>query len=246
MNSTGIDAIILAAGRGSRLGKLGQKIPKGFVEIGGTTLIERSVADLRNAGVKTITIVIGYRRKHYVDRFGASSDIRLVVNEKYNETGSFESLRLGMAGTAPSSLVLESDIIYESKALMALLSAQEEAVVLASGFTNSGDEVWVTAEDRVLTNLSKHYPKNGAGLVGEFVGISRINSTFKCQLENLHAVAKENWPVEDYERAFVEVGKKTPLHVTLLENLLWGEVDTVKQTRRVETLFATKERAQNE
>src|SRR5437899_3286230 len=54
-------AIILAAGRGKRLGPLGDGRPKCLVELSGKPLIERQVAALRGGGVSEIGIVRGYR-----------------------------------------------------------------------------------------------------------------------------------------------------------------------------------------
>src|SRR5262249_61394707 len=54
-------AIILAAGRGSRLGPLGDGRPKCLVELSGKPLVERQVAALRGGGVSEIGIVRGYR-----------------------------------------------------------------------------------------------------------------------------------------------------------------------------------------
>ena len=54
-------AIILAAGRGSRLGHLGNDRPKCFVELEGKPLIERQIAALRRGGADEIGVVRGYR-----------------------------------------------------------------------------------------------------------------------------------------------------------------------------------------
>ena len=54
-------AIILAAGRGSRLGHLGDDRPKCFVELDGKPLIEYQMAALRRGGVGEVGIVRGYR-----------------------------------------------------------------------------------------------------------------------------------------------------------------------------------------
>ena len=58
-------ALILAAGRGVRMGPRGQSIPKGFIELGGTTLIARSLALLAAAGIEEATIVTGHLGERY-------------------------------------------------------------------------------------------------------------------------------------------------------------------------------------
>mgnify|MGYP003993207777 FL=1 len=56
-------AIILAAGRGSRMGGLTEELPKCLVQLHGKTLLEWQIAALRRGGVEEIAIVTGYRRK---------------------------------------------------------------------------------------------------------------------------------------------------------------------------------------
>jgi choline kinase len=54
-------ALILAAGRGSRIGTLGDERPKCLIELAGWPLLDRQVAALRRGGVDEIGIVRGYR-----------------------------------------------------------------------------------------------------------------------------------------------------------------------------------------
>ena len=61
------DAIVLAAGVGMRLRSVDDDRPKGLVEIGGETLIGRSIRLLRAAGIERITIVAGYRAESYLE-----------------------------------------------------------------------------------------------------------------------------------------------------------------------------------
>ena len=55
-----LKAIILAGGRGSRLGKLTDSLPKVLMEINGTTIIERQIKILNKIGITDITLVTGY------------------------------------------------------------------------------------------------------------------------------------------------------------------------------------------
>jgi hypothetical protein len=56
-----VQAVILAAGRGSRLGDLTRNHPKPFLPLAGVPLLDRLLASLRSAGVETVTVVTGYR-----------------------------------------------------------------------------------------------------------------------------------------------------------------------------------------
>ena len=56
-------AIILAAGRGRRMGRMTRSLPKCLLKIGGMTLLDRQIHALRGAGIREIGIVTGYRRE---------------------------------------------------------------------------------------------------------------------------------------------------------------------------------------
>ena len=84
-------AIILAAGKGSRLGKYTQGLPKSFLEVNGKKIIAHQIDSLRKIGVKEIIIVTGYKSELFQREFSESEDIKLVCNpfyEKCNVLGS--------------------------------------------------------------------------------------------------------------------------------------------------------------
>lgn len=84
------NAIILAAGTSSRFVPLSYEIPKGLLNVRGEVLIERQINQLRQAGVKDITIVVGYKAEMFqylTSKYG----VFLVYNEdfsRYNNTSS--------------------------------------------------------------------------------------------------------------------------------------------------------------
>jgi len=104
-------AIILAAGRGSRMGHLAADRPKCLVELEGKPLIERQIAALRRGGVDEIGVVRGYRAE-MIDFPGLS----YFANERWAETNMVMSL--AAAGSwLRSGLVIVSyaDIFYRSE-----------------------------------------------------------------------------------------------------------------------------------
>ena len=56
-------AIILAAGRGSRMKELGDQLPKCLIELRGKPLLEYQLQTLRQAGIDEIALVTGYRNE---------------------------------------------------------------------------------------------------------------------------------------------------------------------------------------
>ena len=85
------NAVILAAGTASRFVPLSEEIPKGLLEVRGEVLIERQIRQLREAGVKDICVVVGYKASMFAylaEQFG----VRLVLNEDYRRYNNLSSI----------------------------------------------------------------------------------------------------------------------------------------------------------
>lgn len=230
------NAVILAAGRGSRLGALGKATPKGLIRIAGGTLIERSIGYLLDLGVGRITVVTGHCSDRYDKLFRHNELVELVPNPDYATTGSFASLLVGLAHTNSSVplLILDSDIIFQKISLQAILSAEGDSI-LTSGKTESGDEVWVVSDAYVLKEISK-YPKKEGKEVSEFVGITRINPGLCRELLSFSdSFAQPNQM--EYEEVLDYLCKTHNIMVRNKQNLLWAEIDTVEQLERAKALF---------
>lgn len=229
-------ALILAAGRGVRMGPRGQNIPKGFIEIGGRPLIAHSLALLARAGLRHVTIVTGHLAERY-EALAPVDGLRLATlhNPHYAERGSFESLRLGLAAMRGSFLLLESDILYEPRALDTVLRSSHESVILTSGPTGAGDEVyvWADAGDAGFRfrGMSKQRQAEADPPFGELVGISKLSGALAAALlQEAHQAA----PTSDYESAMVRAARGSPIACLRVDDLLWGEIDDEAMLSRVE------------
>jgi choline kinase len=106
-------AIILAAGRGSRLQHLTDHRPKCLVEFQGEALIDRAIRSLRNGGVEKITVLVGYQPMALQSRLDTGKIDELVVNERWQETNMVATLMLAdrQLRTEPA-LVVYGDIFF--------------------------------------------------------------------------------------------------------------------------------------
>ena len=229
-------AMILAAGRGVRMGERGQSIPKGFIELGGQSLVARSLTLLARAGIRDVTIVTGHLADCYEQLPPvAGVSVTTLHNPLFAERGSFESLRLGLTAMTTSFLLLESDIVYEPRALATVLSSDHDSVILTSGPTGAGDEVYVWADEMEgvhrFRGMSKQRTTHADDPFGELVGISKISSELARDLM-LHA--HEARPDSDYESAVVRAATRNPIACLRVDDLLWGEIDDEAMLARVE------------
>jgi choline kinase len=118
-------AIILAAGRGSRMGQLGDERPKCLVEFAGKPLIERQVAALRGGGAQAVGVVRGYRAE-MIDL----PDLTYFHNERWDETNMVMSLATAAEWLKAGPVIVSyADIFYRHELVRDLAAAPGDLVI---------------------------------------------------------------------------------------------------------------------
>jgi choline kinase len=118
-------AIILAAGRGSRLGHLSDDRPKCLVELEGKPLIERQIVALRRGGVEELGAVRGYRAEA-IDYPALS----YFANGRWAETNMVMSLVQAAAWLRVGPVIVSyGDIFYRSELVRSLVGAPGQLVI---------------------------------------------------------------------------------------------------------------------
>ena len=112
-----MQAIILAAGMGKRLGELTQNNTKCMVKVNGVTLIDRLMTQLSELSLKKIIIVIGYqgeKLRSYLGENYLNTKIEYIYNPIYDKTNNIYSLALAKESLQEDdSLLIESDLIFD-------------------------------------------------------------------------------------------------------------------------------------
>jgi 2-aminoethylphosphonate-pyruvate transaminase len=221
-------AVILAAGMGTRLRDEVENIPKGFLRLGQQPIIEESIERLVAAGIRDIVIVTGHCADHY-DRLAAGQDglVRTVHNPRFADSGSMYSLYCARDVIDDESfLLLESDLIYEPRALTELLVEPAADAILLSGPTGAGDEVWVETRDDNLVAMTKDREELTGYVAGELVGISKISAELFTLMQEIADRAFEMSLRYDYETdCLVAAGARRSIRCPLVPDLVWAEID---------------------
>ncbi len=132
-----MQAIILAAGMGRRLGDLTQNNTKCMVEVNGVKLIDRVITQLSKLNLKRLVIVVGYEGQKLMDYIGHRYDnvlnIEYINNPVYDRTNNIYSLALAKEELCKDdTILLESDIIFEDKMLELLVSHPDPDLALVA------------------------------------------------------------------------------------------------------------------
>jgi len=220
-------AIILAAGRGSRLGDLATELPKCLVLAGGTSLIERQLGCLRTLGVDQITVVVGFNASAVREVCG--SGIEYIYNERYAETNSLFSLWLARASMLEGALVMNADVLFHPQLLSDLLTAQhEDALLISYQDANQpplGDEEMkvIVRQGRILSITKSIEPVEADG---ENVGIARFSrSGARVLIEKMNALIEQGRLRDWAPRAFQDFALARPLYAVATRGYPWIEID---------------------
>ena len=238
-------AVILAAGLGMRLRSVIGEVPKGLLEIQGSGLLERSIQLLSSCGIAKFFVVTGFQHQILEGRLReqvSEIPIDFVHNYQYASSGSMESLATMKNQVQEDFLLLESDLIYERRALELLLESDQADTVLTSGQTNSKDEVWIYGDPRSPERESletgrvryiNKQPSSQFALRGELVGISWLSAGLFEAMCDYHAANKPRTLQYHYEENISDLSTEHQISYLKIPDLVWAEIDTESHYRRV-------------
>ena len=232
--------VILAAGMAKRLRPLTDDRPKCLLEVGGQTLIGRTVDAMRQAGISEFVIVTGYRAaqiREYLS--GSTCNITFLHNADYEHNNNIYSLWMaGEVVRGREFLLMDSDILCDPAAVVSI--ASEPLPALAVNCHELGEEemkVVVDADGRI-TEISKTCQP--ADAMGESVGIEHITADYSEALfrELDQMIISEHLVDIFYERAFERlIPHGHTFRVVDTTNYFSYELDTPEDFERAQQLM---------
>lgn len=157
-----MQAIILAAGMGKRLGEYTRENTKCMLPVNGRPLIDRTLDMLANLGIRRVVIVVGYQAQNLIDyigqRYADRLDIEYVNNPIYDRTNNIYSLSLASEQMAQDdTLLLESDLILEPSILQSLVDDPRPNLALVAKYESWMDGTMVRIDND--NNIVNFIPK---------------------------------------------------------------------------------------
>lgn len=238
-------AILLAAGRGSRLGTLTDEKPKALVELNGVPLARRAVDTLHAGGIAQVGIVGGYRS----EMLACCAD-RLFINPEWSTTGIFQSLSCAAEwlGSEPC-LVSYGDIFYSPRLVADLIKSEQE-VDLA--YDPQAVTLWKHRFDNPLEDMERF--EIAQGRIGAIGGRATTLEEIQGQYMGLFRLTPRSWRLLLDARARLPAQRRATIDMTSLFSLLiqsgatvggtpttdpWGEIDCPSDVTLYERLYPT-------
>ncbi len=244
-----MQAIILAAGMGRRLGEFTANNTKCMVEVNGIRLIDRLITQLKSLSLSRIIIVIGYegeKLKAYINSKYPNDHIVFVQNPIYDKTNNIYSLWLAKAFIEEEdTLLLESDLIFEDDILKIALESPYQNCALVSKYETWMDGTMVRIDDD--NNIVNFIPKKAfkyedTEFYYKTVNIYKFSKDFITNhyLPFLEAYIKVLGENEYYEQVLrvITLIDNCDIKALPITGLNWYEIDDVQDLRIAETIFA--------
>jgi L-glutamine-phosphate cytidylyltransferase len=229
-------AVILAAGRGSRMGPMCDDRPKCLVELEGKQLIERQIAALRRGGVEEIGVVRGYRAEMI-----EFPSLHYFANKRWAETNMVMSLAAAAPWLRSGPVIVSyADIFYRSHLVRGLSCAQGRLVIT---YDRLWHQLWTQRFSDPLSD-AETFRLNAAGQLLEIGGKTTKTEDIMGQYMGLLKLTPPAWAT--IEALLVSLGPSIcdRLDMTGLLRLLltrneltidtfytdgqWGEIDNSK------------------
>jgi choline kinase len=162
-------AIILAAGTGSRLGPFANGKPKCLLPIGNRTLLELQIQTYLNLGVKEVAVVVGYRKELIEPVVSHFSDCRTIENPYFAETNSLYSLWQARDWIRGSFACSNADVVAHPDIFARILGAPGTSLGFDAGSGQDEEHMKVEVADGRALAIGKQLPADRTH--GENVGI---------------------------------------------------------------------------
>jgi len=236
-------AVILAAGFGSRLRPLTDARPKALVTVGGQPLLGHALDALAGHGLTEVTVVVGYAAETVREFVADRSDVlvRCVENVAYATTNTLASLLCAEPTVDGDIVLLDGDLIFEP-AVLAPMLARGTSLALDRDRPLDDDAVKVAVDEEGewIVAVSKQLP-HGLHGIGESIGMARIDhATLKALVPIGRRLLESGMNQAYYEAAFQALIDEGACFGTAdVTGLRWTEIDDHDDLRRAEALFVT-------
>jgi len=160
-------AIILAAGRGSRIHSQVSEFPKCLLRVGGNTLLDHQLSSLFAAGIEDVSVVVGYHRDNVARACHGRVDI--IDNKIWSDTNSLYSFWLAREWIKRDIVVLNCDVLADPRVLERLLSSEKSGFAYDSSSGDDDEHMKVEIVDGRLKSMSKSLDQSRVH--GENIGI---------------------------------------------------------------------------
>jgi choline kinase len=242
-------AIILAAGRGSRLLPLTLDLPKCLLPIGNTTVLGMQLDTLFAQGVESATVITGFNSHMVKAEIAARQSgpkVKTLFNPFFQVADNLASCWMARKSMKRDFLLINGDTLFSPTLLRRVLDADHTdiAVTIDQKGHYDGDDMKVTLDGAQLTAIGKTLPLTETD--GESIGMLRFkgegSKTFRTELKRLMKTRSgtKSWFLSAIH-GLAEAGVQ--IDTINIKGETWSELDTPEDYEICRSLFGDSDAA---
>ncbi|ADU31855.1 sugar phosphate nucleotidyltransferase [Evansella cellulosilytica] len=232
-----MNLIILAAGRGKRLGNITRDIPKPLLKINNntTTILENNIKGARNFDfIQTISVITGYHADSIDSRIEKYNGVKTLYNPKFSDVGPLLSIwTANSLISCDDSIIINGDTVYNKNIFSEIKSkCEKEGIYLLSSTKRSyaSDDVKVNIENGLVIQVSKTLDESLCDAASAGVLIIKGKNNRRDFVDELGQIIKEEHKFGKIWHELInrlnESGKK--VYSINVDIDSWYEIDTVE------------------
>lgn len=231
-------AIILAAGRGTRMPEITGNIPKCLIDINGKTILKRQIEILQKNSITHIYVVIGHKASIISEEIGNIYNVKLIENKAYAITDNIYSLSLAKDYIKSEEFILlNGDAIFDENIIKWLVKEKEKTIAPIDSKHYDLEELKIRAENELIVEiLPKDAPKELSN--GSTIGIFKFSSAGgKILFTEVEKCVGQGMTNRWFEYALNNILNKVKMLRMDICGSKWIEVDTTDDIVKAKDLF---------
>jgi choline kinase len=230
-------ALILAAGRGRRLWPFTAESPKCLLDVGGMSLLERQLYNLRTAGIRQVAVVCGFGidRVRATLKKTADQEVKLLYNPFYAVSDNLISLWVARSEMNEDFILLNGDNIFHPHSVRTLTKQRAACTVLAARKrTYLPDDMKIRLRDGHVSHIGKALACEEAD--AESLGMLLFRSSgVRILREALEDIVTDENAINSHFPAVIQhiINRGLPINCCFAEEFPCSDVDTPADLERV-------------
>ncbi|WBB30101.1 aminotransferase class I/II-fold pyridoxal phosphate-dependent enzyme [Parvimonas micra] len=245
-----MQAVILAAGLGSRLKKLTENNTKSMVEVNGISLMERMLRILDKKFLSNIIVVTGYKSEffiNYIKSLNINTKLTFINNEIYDKTNNIYSMFLTKNEMInEDSILLESDLIFDDKMITEILEDNRKNLALVAKYERwmDGTCLKINENEEILDFIpGKDFNFEDADNYFKTINIYKFSKEFSKNIyfPFLEAYMSANGKNDYYEavlKTIIDLGKNYIYAKVISDDIKWYEIDDEQDLNIASSIFS--------
>lgn len=226
-------ALLLAAGRGTRISRYLNGNPKCTVSVGKKSLIESTIELLKEAGIEKIGVATGYRQE-IIKKLVEPYHVEIFYNPFYDVTNSIASAWFARSFLEGNEdvIVMNADVFMEKSILDTVIAEKRSPVMLSDESRKEDGDYKFYYENEILMKYGKEL--TGKDITGEYVGIAKLGKDYLPHfLSRMESMIQRQEHQVWWENVLYEDTKEREIYVHNIQGKFWAEVDYIEDYERI-------------